>query len=116
MTCKVYSKAETAARDAVIQALYDNVDKETLDQLWGHYLGLRTIHESHTHSDTVTVPEGVDVSGMVDYDNIIQFPTQTNIDLDIASSYAADTITFTPETHLEDVITFSDDIDSDKGA
>ena len=88
MTCKVYSKAETAARDAVIQALYDNVDKETLDQLWGHYLGLRTIHEEHTHSDTVTVPEGVDV-----YDNIIQFPTQTNIDLDIASSYNSDTIT-----------------------
>ena len=111
MTCKVYSKAETAARDAVIQALYDNVDKETLDQLWGHYLGLRTIHEEHTHSDTVTVPEGVDV-----YDNIIQFPTQTNIDLDIASSYNSDTITFTPDTHLEDVITFSDDIDPDKGS
>ena len=111
MTCKVYSKAETAARDAVIQALYDNVDKETLDQLWGHYLGLRTIHEEHTHSDTVTVPEGVDV-----YDNIIQFPTQTNIDLDIASSYNSDTITFTPDEHLNDVITFSDDIDPDKGA
>ncbi len=109
MTCKVYSKAETAARDAVIQALYDNVDKETLDQLWGHYLGLRTIHEEHTHSDTVTVPEGVDV-----YDNIIQFPTSTNIDLDLGA--AADTITFTPDTHLEDVITFSDDIDPDKGA
>ncbi len=110
MTCKVYSKAETAARDAVIQALYDNVDKETLDQLWGHYLGLRTIHEEHTHSDTVTVPEGVDV-----YDNIIQFPTSTNIDLDLGAA-AADTITFTPDTHLEDVITFSDDIDPDKGA
>tara|TARA_B100000029_G_C17459763_1_gene918069 strand:- start:392 stop:718 length:327 start_codon:yes stop_codon:yes gene_type:complete len=108
MTCKVYSKAETAARDAVIQALYDNVDKETLDQLWGHYLGLRTIHEEHTHSDTVTVPEGTDV-----YDNLIQFPTQTNIDLDLG---AADTITFTPDEHLNDVITFSDDIDPDKGA
>ena len=115
MTCKVYSKAETAARDAVIQALYDNVDKETLDQLWGHYLGLRTIHEEHTHSDTVTVPEGVDLSGMTDYDNLIQFPTSTNIDLDLGAA-AADTITFTPDTHLEDVITFSDDIDPDKGA
>mgnify|MGYP003134050731 FL=1 len=113
MTCKVYSKAETAARDAVIQALYDNVDKETLDQLWGHYLGLRTIHEEHTHSDTVTVPEGVDLSGMTDYDNLIQFPTSTNIDLDLG---AADTITFTPDEHLNDVITFSDDIDPDKGA
>ena len=34
MTCKLYSKAETAARDAVIQALHDNVDQETLGKLW----------------------------------------------------------------------------------
>jgi len=40
-----YSKAEIAARDAVIQALYDNVPQNTLSELWRHYLGLRNIAE-----------------------------------------------------------------------
>ena len=55
MTCKLYSKAETAARDAVIQALHDNVDQETLGKLWDAYLGLRHVSENHTHEDDITI-------------------------------------------------------------
>ena len=72
-----------------------------------------TVASHSADYDIVTVPEGVDLSGITDYDNLIQFPTSTNIDLDLG---AADTITFTPDEHLNDVITFSDDIDPDKGA
>ena len=55
MTCKLYSKAETAARVAVIQALHDNVDQATLGKLWDAYLGLRDVSENHTHEDDITI-------------------------------------------------------------
>jgi hypothetical protein len=52
MTTK-YSAAELAARDAVIQALYDNVPQNTLCELWRHYLGLRCIAETTDQKTTL---------------------------------------------------------------
>ena len=92
MTCKLYSKAETAARDAVIQALHDNVDQETLGKLWDAYLGLRHVSENHTHEDDITITTP---------DSTGQFVTfgDTNIG-DI-------NLDFTPEDNLKDVLTFT---------
>ena len=93
MTCKLYSKAETAARDAVIQALHDNVDQATLGKLWDAYLGLRDVSENHTHEDdiTITTPDNTG-------ETFVTFG-ETNIG-DI-------NLDFTPEDNLKDVLTFN---------
>ena len=58
-----YSQAEIAARDAVIQALYDNVPQNTLSELWRHYLGLRNIAETTEEKLSTT---NVDL-GLIDF-------------------------------------------------
>ena len=58
-----YSQAEIAARDAVIQALYDNVPQNTLSELWRHYLGLRNIAETTEEKPSTT---NVDL-GLIDF-------------------------------------------------
>ena len=87
-----YSQAEIAARDAVIQALYDNVPQNTLSELWRHYLGLRTIAE--------TTEEKPSTSN-VDFGNL----TFTTGDQYPYGYGSADTVAF-PGAEGQDVISF----------
>jgi hypothetical protein len=60
-----YSEAEIAARDAVIQALYDNVPQNTLTELWRHYLGLRTIAEERPKTFPISSESNVDLDNLI---------------------------------------------------
>jgi len=128
-----YSEAEIAARDAVIQALYDNVDQNTLGDLWRHYLGLRSIAETKPKATekifltenevdgkinnvvitgdqlsgdyTIPVPGGLgDDNFRVDDNGLIAGDGVNTV------NYASD-ISFVPDGSIEDVITFNTDVD-----
>ena len=60
-----YTEAEIAARDAVIQALYDNVPQNTLTELWRHYLGLRTIAEERPKTFSISTESNVDLDNLI---------------------------------------------------
>ena len=51
MSCGALKESAEAAKKAVIQALNDNMETNTLSELWRHYLGLRNIAENHKHKD-----------------------------------------------------------------
>lgn len=90
MTTK-YSAAEIAARDAVIQALYDNVPQNTLCELWRHYLGLRTIAET---TEQVT-PSSSNVN--VEFTSDAEYPYNAAAMADysfVAGGSSTDTISF----------------------
>lgn len=42
----VYTASAEAAKQAVLQALTDDLSVDTLQKLWDHYLGLRSIAET----------------------------------------------------------------------
>ena len=84
-----YTEAEIAARDAVIQALYDNVPQNTLSELWRHYLGLRTIAEARPQTFPVSSETNVDLDNLI-VGNGLDYPynfAETNV--------AAGTLDFT---------------------
>ncbi len=119
-----YSEAEIAARDAVIQALYDNVDQNTLGDLWRHYLGLRTIAETKPKAEEKIFLTENEVNGKKDNitfnisDGTIPVPGgigDDNFRVDDNGFVAGDAvntvnysndIVFTPDANLDDVISF----------
>tara|TARA_B100000287_G_C20496150_1_gene727123 strand:- start:64 stop:522 length:459 start_codon:yes stop_codon:yes gene_type:complete len=119
-----YSEAEIAARDAVIQALYDNVDQNTLGDLWRHYLGLRSIAETKPKATEKIFLTENEVDGKIDN---VTFPVpggagDDNFRVDDNGFIAGDAVntvnysaggdvTFVPDGSLEDVITFNTDVD-----
>ena len=50
MSCEALKGAAESAKKAVIEALNSDMETNTLSELWRHYLGLRSIAESHKHS------------------------------------------------------------------
>ena len=46
----VYTESAEAAKQAVLQALTDDLSVDTLQKLWDHYLGLRSIAETQNES------------------------------------------------------------------
>tara|TARA_B100001113_G_scaffold317552_2_gene285042 strand:+ start:2199 stop:2549 length:351 start_codon:yes stop_codon:yes gene_type:complete len=46
----VYSASAEAAKQAVLQGLTDDLSVDTLQKLWDHYLGLRSIAETQKES------------------------------------------------------------------
>tara|TARA_B100000902_G_C26526584_1_gene535839 strand:- start:138 stop:440 length:303 start_codon:yes stop_codon:yes gene_type:complete len=91
MTTK-YSAAELAARDAVIQALYDNVPQNTLCELWRHYLGLRCIAETTDQKTTLGTDNITFTSDVGEYPFGAAQPVG---DVGLGGlAYASDTISF----------------------
>ena len=120
-----YSDAEIAARDAVIQALYDNIKQDKLSELWNHYLGLRSVAETLPKEESkifLTENEGdgkmdnISFEGITLGDNYtIPVPgglNDTDFRVDDNGYVAGDSVNdvvFTPSDNLSDVITFSSD-------
>ena len=46
----VYTASAEAAKQAVLQGLTDDLSVDTLQKLWDHYLGLRSIAETQKES------------------------------------------------------------------
>lgn len=55
MSCESLKGAAESAKKAVIEALNNNMETNTLSELWRHYLGLRSIAENHKHEDKIVI-------------------------------------------------------------
>ncbi len=91
----MYDLATNALRDAVKQAMDDNVDSSLQCELWRHYQGVKQIAEQlapkKESSNVFNVDFGYDPEG--------------NINISSGLVGAADTISFSTDT--KDVVTFS---------
>ena len=69
MTFSPYSRAVTAAKEAVIEALRIDENTSVLSELWRHYLGLRSIEENNQHTDLDdNIPFGAAGDSPIGYD------------------------------------------------
>ena len=70
MSCESLKGAAEAAKKAVIEALNSDMETNTLSELWRHYLGLRSISESHKHKEEITFTSSGDYIGGLGNDHI----------------------------------------------
>ena len=70
MSCEALKGAAESAKKAVIEALNSDMETNTLSELWRHYLGLRSIAESHKHNEKITFNSDGLITGGLGNDHI----------------------------------------------